>query len=181
MGVRKPHGCPVVGIVYRGVGARGGGAPNGSVAVRRRRGAGAAGALRMGRQAMCDHTGDWRDAVSGVVIPSETRNPHRPGRLAGLTREGWHRSSSPRAHRVMSRQLLVLRSQSRRRVMVLPIAIITLLATVTACDRGIDLVRQQFAKGSRVTIDSLSAQNAALQRQMIVVRAHLGREGHVAA
>ena len=48
------------------------------------------------------------------------------------------------------------------------IAIITLLATVTACDRGIELVRQQFARGSRVTIDSLSAQNAALQRQMVV-------------
>jgi hypothetical protein len=46
--------------------------------------------------------------------------------------------------------------------------LLSLLATVTACDRGIDLVRQQFAKGSRVTIDSLSAQNAALQRQMIV-------------
>jgi hypothetical protein len=29
-------------------------------------------------------------------------------------------------------------------------------------------VRQQFARGSRATIDSLSAQNAALQRQMIV-------------
>jgi hypothetical protein len=46
--------------------------------------------------------------------------------------------------------------------------LLSLLAATTACDRGIDLVRQQFARSSRVTIDSLSAQNAALQRQMVV-------------
>jgi hypothetical protein len=33
----------------------------------------------MGRQAVCDRTGDWRDTVS-PVIPSAARNPCRPGR-----------------------------------------------------------------------------------------------------
>jgi hypothetical protein len=42
-----------------------------------------------------------------------------------------------------------------------------LLAT-TACDRGIDAVRARLAGHSRVVIDSLSAQNASLQRQMVV-------------
>ena len=45
---------------------------------------------------------------------------------------------------------------------------IALLLFTTACDRGVDLVRDRLARGSRATIDSLSAQNATLQRQMIV-------------
>jgi hypothetical protein len=43
-----------------------------------------------------------------------------------------------------------------------------LVLSTTACDRGIDLVRDRFARRSRVTIDSLAAQNASLQRQMVV-------------
>lgn len=43
-----------------------------------------------------------------------------------------------------------------------------LLASTTGCDRGLDLVRQRMASRSRHTIDSLSAQNASLQRQMVV-------------
>jgi hypothetical protein len=45
--------------------------------------------------------------------------------------------------------------------------IVVVLAT-TACDRGVDMVRDRFARRSRATIDSLSAQNASLQRQMVV-------------
>src|SRR5688500_13386709 len=45
---------------------------------------------------------------------------------------------------------------------------IALLLFTTACDRGVDLVRDRLARGSRATIDSLSAQNATLQRQMVV-------------
>ncbi|HUQ82734.1 MAG TPA: hypothetical protein VM076_16405, partial [Gemmatimonadaceae bacterium] len=43
-----------------------------------------------------------------------------------------------------------------------------LVLFTTACDRGVQIVRDQFARQSRVTIDSLTTQNAALQRQMAV-------------
>jgi hypothetical protein len=46
--------------------------------------------------------------------------------------------------------------------------VVALLVTTAACDRGVQIVRDQFARASRATIDSLSAQNAALQRQMFV-------------
>jgi hypothetical protein len=39
---------------------------------------------------------------------------------------------------------------------------------LAGCDRGIDLVRDRIARRSRVTIDSLASQNAALQRQMVM-------------
>jgi len=42
------------------------------------------------------------------------------------------------------------------------------LLTTTACDRGVDIVRDQFGRRSRATIDSLTVQNVALQRQMMV-------------
>src|SRR5678816_3525938 len=89
-----------------GVGARRGRAPNGSVAVRGRGSTGAAGAVRMGGQAVRHRTFYGRNTVS-LVIPNEVRNPHRPGRGVWMVRP------------------------------VRDIAIITLLATVTACDRGI--------------------------------------------
>jgi len=38
----------------------------------------------------------------------------------------------------------------------------------SGCNRGLDVVREQLAGRSRSTIDSLSAQNASLQRQMVV-------------
>ena len=43
-----------------------------------------------------------------------------------------------------------------------------LLVVVSGCDRGVQIVRDQFAKRSRATIDSLSAQNTALRKQMVV-------------
>src|SRR5215208_1647261 len=43
-----------------------------------------------------------------------------------------------------------------------------LVMMTTGCDRGVQIVRDQFARQSRVTIDSLTTQNAALQRQMVV-------------
>ena len=43
-----------------------------------------------------------------------------------------------------------------------------LLLATTACDRGAEMVREQFTRRSRATIDSLTAQNATLQRQMAV-------------
>jgi len=46
--------------------------------------------------------------------------------------------------------------------------VLALSIATTGCDRGVEIVRDQFARRSRVTIDSLSAQNAALQRQMMV-------------
>ena len=45
--------------------------------------------------------------------------------------------------------------------------LVVLLAT-TGCDRGVEIVREQFARRSRATIDSLATQNAALQRQVAV-------------
>ena len=48
------------------------------------------------------------------------------------------------------------------------ILVLLALAATTGCDRGVQLVRDQFAKQSRVTIDSLNRQNAALQRRMVV-------------
>jgi hypothetical protein len=43
-----------------------------------------------------------------------------------------------------------------------------LLLATTACDRGVSIVRDQLTRRSRATIDSLSTQNASLQRQMAV-------------
>jgi hypothetical protein len=43
-----------------------------------------------------------------------------------------------------------------------------LLVATSGCDRGIDIVRERFMRRSRITIDSLSAQNASLQRQMVM-------------
>jgi hypothetical protein len=44
----------------------------------------------------------------------------------------------------------------------------TVVLTMSGCDRGIDVVRKQLARGSRATIDSLNAQNAVLRRRMLV-------------
>jgi len=67
---------------------------------------------------------------------------------------------------IIQRYLLLAGAACRR---VAPsLALLATLALTTACDRGIDLVRQRVATRSRRTIDSLSAQNAALQRQMAV-------------
>jgi len=46
--------------------------------------------------------------------------------------------------------------------------ILVLVLSASACNRGLDVVREQLAGRSRSTIDSLSAQNASLQRQMVV-------------
>jgi hypothetical protein len=43
-----------------------------------------------------------------------------------------------------------------------------LLLSATGCDRGVQMVREQLSKGSRAKIDSLSAQNNALKRRMVV-------------
>jgi predicted nuclease with TOPRIM domain len=43
-----------------------------------------------------------------------------------------------------------------------------LVLGLTGCDRGIDAVRERLAGRSRATIDSLTAANAGLQRQMVV-------------
>jgi len=48
-----------------------------------------------------------------------------------------------------------------------PLGMTVLLLAAAGCDRGIDIVRERFMRRSRATIDSLSAQNASLQRQMI--------------
>jgi hypothetical protein len=45
-------------------------------------------------------------------------------------------------------------------------ALIGLLVATVGCDRGLDLV--PFMRRSRITIDSLSTQNASLQRQMVM-------------
>jgi hypothetical protein len=46
--------------------------------------------------------------------------------------------------------------------------ILTVLVLSSACGRGVEIVREQFAKRSRATIDSLTTQNAALERRMAV-------------
>jgi hypothetical protein len=43
-----------------------------------------------------------------------------------------------------------------------------LLLATTACDRGVEIVREQFMRRSQTTIDSLATQNATLQRQVAV-------------
>ena len=48
------------------------------------------------------------------------------------------------------------------------ILVLLALAATTGCDRGVQLVRDRFAKQSRVTIDSLNRQNAALERRMVL-------------
>ena len=48
------------------------------------------------------------------------------------------------------------------------LCVLLLIPMFTACDRGVEMVRERFARRSRATIDSLSAQNASLQRQMVV-------------
>ena len=45
---------------------------------------------------------------------------------------------------------------------------VVILTSTTGCNRGIDMVRERLARRSRATIDSLSAQNASLQRQMVM-------------
>jgi hypothetical protein len=49
-----------------------------------------------------------------------------------------------------------------------PLGMTAVVIATTGCNRGIDMVRERMARGSRATIDSLSAQNASLQRQMVV-------------
>ena len=93
---------------------------------------------------------------SHVVIPSAARNPWRPDREA---RPSTGMTAIPRSAR---------NDKSARNDRVRSITVGALLVVATGCDRGIDIVRDQFAKRSRVTIDSLSAQNASLQRQMVV-------------
>jgi hypothetical protein len=48
------------------------------------------------------------------------------------------------------------------------ILVLLALAATIGCDRGVQLVRDRFAKQSRVTIDSLNRQNAALERRMVL-------------
>ena len=48
------------------------------------------------------------------------------------------------------------------------IGLLALVVLTSACDRGVEIVRDQFNKRSRATIDSLSVQNASLQRRMVV-------------
>ena len=49
----------------------------------------------------------------------------------------------------------------------LGVTLVTL--TTAACNGGVDMVRDRLAGRSRATIDSLAAQNASLQRQMLVL------------
>ena len=68
-----------------------------------------------------------------------------------------------------SRALRARSARNDRRVVSLGMTVVLVMSfAITACDRGVEIVRDQFARRSRVTIDSLSAQNAALQRQMMV-------------
>lgn len=55
-----------------------------------------------------------------------------------------------------------------KRLAVKTVAVASFVVSTTACDRGVDMVRDRLARRSRATIDSLSAQNASLQRQMLV-------------
>ena len=59
-------------------------------------------------------------------------------------------------------------AQRRSRGIVTLLTVMLLVVSVTACDRGVQIVREQFAKGSRATIDSLSRQNNTLKQQMVV-------------
>ena len=59
-------------------------------------------------------------------------------------------------------------SRHRLRVARAVLGVTALLVSVTGCDRGVQMVREQFSKGSRAKIDSLSAQNNALKRRMVV-------------
>ena len=106
---------------------------------------------------MRDRAFGWRDAVR-FVIPnerSESRNPWRLGREPSTTMQAKDSSTAP------------LRG-SARNDNVRRFGILVLVLSASACNRGLDVVREQLAGRSRSTIDSLSAQNASLQRQMVV-------------
>ena len=45
---------------------------------------------------------------------------------------------------------------------------LTIVLVSSGCNRGIDIVRERLSRKSRQTIDSLAAQNASLQRQMVL-------------
>ena len=46
--------------------------------------------------------------------------------------------------------------------------LLVMAVATTGCDRGIKLVQDRMSRGSRTTIDSLTRQNDALQRRMVV-------------
>ncbi len=48
------------------------------------------------------------------------------------------------------------------------VALTLVVVSASGCNRGIDIVRERLARRSRATIDSLAAQNASLQRQMVM-------------
>lgn len=87
---------------------------------------------------------DGGDAMN--VVPSAARDSSRPGRAPSAV------------------QARIPRRSARND----KVALVVLLLLTTGCDRGVQMVRDQFARRSRVTIDSLSARNATLERQMVV-------------
>src|SRR5689334_10552749 len=82
------------------------------------------------------------------VIPSAGRDPHRSATGLSSTNVKIPRRARDDRWRVLASAALIV--------------------ALTGCDRGIDAVRDRLVGRSRATIDSLSAQNAALQRQMVV-------------
>jgi hypothetical protein len=82
------------------------------------------------------------------VIPSEARNRDRPDRGAVPS--------------------IGSRAIPRLRAFGAALGMPTVVFLLVGCDRGVDLVRERITRRSRVTIDSLTAQNASLQRQMVM-------------
>src|SRR4249919_3390360 len=93
----------------------------------------------MGRQTMSACSASRRNTVTTASSTSSWRLAARAG--------GWMTLAARRA--------------------AAPLGMTVLLLAVAGCDRGIDIVRERFMRRSRATIDSLSAQNSSLQRQMI--------------
>src|SRR5688572_21551702 len=119
-------------------------------------------------------TSTWRDAVKSLPVSFRAAMSFRAKRRRRGVEESLAsraRGSSigtnaiPRLHRCAASLGM---TRSARNDVWAGLSTIALLLFTTACDRGVDLVRDRLARGSRATIDSLSAQNATLQRQMVV-------------
>ena len=100
-----------------------------------------------------------RQSVRKFVIPSEARDLLSRARGRSRLRDS----------RSLPSSLALLRAGSAPLPgMTRALAIVSLVFSTTACDRGVDIVRDRLSRKSRATIDSLTTQNVALQRQMLV-------------
>ena len=81
--------------------------------------------------------------------------------------------SGARAQRTRRRGIAIIPKEgqafrSGRRRFLASLGMTAVVVSSLGCNRGIDVVRERLTRRSRQTIDSLAAQNASLQRQMLL-------------